>query len=217
MAALLWLHGLGDSGDGWRGAFNGLKTQVPGVKFFHPTAPEQPLSCDGGEETTSWFDIVTWRPPVKPIGLEEPDRPKGLEDSIKVVHDMFESIEKEGIPPERIVVGGFSQGGVISIMAALTYPKRLGGIVSISGWATHRDALAEMVAPANRDVPCLLANGTEDEVVDFALSKASGEALQAILGDNLSVMHTRRDMHQPDGSEMRAAMAFMARCLGGGQ
>mmetsp|Transcript_70182 Transcript_70182/g.217045 ORF Transcript_70182/g.217045 Transcript_70182/m.217045 type:complete len:216 (-) Transcript_70182:126-773(-) len=213
MAAVLWLHGLGDTGDGWRGAFNALKKQVPAVKFVHPTAPEQPLSCDGGEENTSWFDIVTWKPPIKPIGLKEPDQPKGLDESVKMVHGLFESMEKEGIPPERIVVGGFSQGGVVAVLAGLTYPKRLGGVVSISGWATHRESLATMTSPANKELPCLFCSGTDDEVIDFPLSEASGKLLESILGSNLSVMHARRDMHQPSPGEMDAAITFMAKCL----
>lgn len=213
MAAVLWLHGLGDTGAGWKGSFSSLKRKVSSVEFHHPTAPEQPLTCDGGSRTNSWFDITTWNPPVKPIGLDEPDDPKGMDETVKFVHNTLAEIEKDGVPSERIVIGGFSQGGTACILAGLTYPKKLGGVVSISGWATRREKLAGTVSPANKELPILYCYGSYDEVVDNLLAKKSIETLQPILGDNLQVVEANRVMHQPDAIEMDAAIDFMAKTL----
>lgn len=213
MAALLWLHGVGDTGAGWKGQFTGVAKAVPGVKFHHPTAPEQPLTCSGGEVTTSWFDIVTWQPPMKPIGLEEPDRPTGLDATVKLVHEHFEAIEKSGVPADKIVVGGFSQGGTAAILAGLTYPKKIAGIASISGWATYRDELPTKVNPASTAVPCAFCCGTRDSVIDNKLSKKSGEVLKAILGDSLTYMETNRSEHFQTTSEMKAIEQFIVKCL----
>jgi len=208
MSAVLWLHGLGDTGNGWRGSFSKVSRKLPDVKFHHPTAPCQPLSLDHGQKTTSWFDLVGW-----PVGLSEPENPTGIEQTVKHLHTTLEEIEKEGVPSERIIIGGFSQGGAASILAGLTYPKRLGGIISISGWVICRESLESKVHPANANLPCFFSCGTRDSVVDFKLTEKSGEMLKSILGENGIVTHVTRSVHQPDMTELDNAMAFMMKCL----
>lgn len=51
---MVWIHGLGDSGAGWQGAF-----PLQDVKFVHPDAPVAPVTIQGGAPTTSWFDLLT--------------------------------------------------------------------------------------------------------------------------------------------------------------
>merc|ERR1719265_1993049 len=99
----------------------------------------------------SWFDIAKWVPGIKPIGLDEPDPPTGLDECVQFVHKQFDELVQSGVPAEKIVVGGFSQGGAASIIAGLTYNKKIGGIVTTSGWCTHRDALASMVPDENKN------------------------------------------------------------------
>lgn len=195
------------------GQFDEVSRAVPGVKFHHPTAPEQPLTCSGGDVTTSWFDIVKWQPPMKPIGLDEPDRPTGLDKTVKFIHDQIETLEKSGVPSDKIVIGGFSQGGTAAILAGLTCPKKIGGIACISGWATYRDELATKVNPANEAVPCLFCCGKQDPVIDNKLNKKSEEVLKAVLGDHLNYMETNRAEHFQTSSEMRQVQQFIAKCL----
>eukprot|EP00428_Durinskia_dybowskii_P013497 CAMPEP_0170228988 /NCGR_PEP_ID=MMETSP0116_2-20130129/14215_1 /TAXON_ID=400756 /ORGANISM="Durinskia baltica, Strain CSIRO CS-38" /LENGTH=210 /DNA_ID=CAMNT_0010479733 /DNA_START=62 /DNA_END=694 /DNA_ORIENTATION=- len=207
--AVVWLHGLGDDGDGWRGAFSPVARALQGnVQFFHPDAPEAPVTIQDGEVTTSWFDLKTW-----PIDLSEPEGPAGLEDSIKAIHRELEAVEKRGIPAEKTIIGGFSQGGTLSLLAGLSYPKKLAGIVSISGWASYRKDMASRVHEANKEVPVFYSYGVEDPVVDSKLAQASGEILKAAVGDRVAVLPVRRDDHQPEGSELRAAMEFMVKRL----
>eukprot|EP00404_Azadinium_spinosum_P025506 CAMPEP_0180670942 /NCGR_PEP_ID=MMETSP1037_2-20121125/64311_1 /TAXON_ID=632150 /ORGANISM="Azadinium spinosum, Strain 3D9" /LENGTH=172 /DNA_ID=CAMNT_0022699939 /DNA_START=49 /DNA_END=566 /DNA_ORIENTATION=+ len=170
MAALVWLHGVGDTGAGWRGQFRAVEAQVPGLKCVHPDAPVQPLTADGGSRMNSWFDIVKWIPGVKPIGLDEPDPAVGLDDTVKMLHEQFEKLEKSGVPAEKIAVGGFSQGGTAAIIAGLTYPKKIGGIVSISGWCAHRETLFSKV-PDGDKAPLLFCCGTDDSVIHIDLEQ----------------------------------------------
>lgn len=39
-----------------------------------------------------------------------------------------------GIPADRIVIGGFSQGGALALFSALTFPQTLAGVVALSTW-----------------------------------------------------------------------------------
>lgn len=165
----------------------------------------QPVTIDNGGQTTSWFDLVTW-----PLSLAEPEGPAGIDTSVAQIHSMIDDLVESGVPSTKIVLGGFSQGGTLSILCGLTYSKPLGGVVSISGWAAYREALPSKVSDANKQLPMLFSVGTADPVVSFALGSASGQILRQVLGDSVSVSHVQRGMHQPDQAEMGAAGQFIA-------
>lgn len=204
--AVLWLHGLGDTGSGWKGAFGPLTTAAT---FFHPDAPVQAVNSPvhQGEVMTSWFDILTW-----PIGIKEPEGPAGIEETVKRIHAQLDEIEASGVPTSKIVLGGFSQGGTASILAGLTYPKRLAGIVSISGWGAYRESLHEKVVDANKATPLFYSAGVGDPIVTHPLTKRTGEVLEKICSE-ASVSFAKRSMHPPDQGEMMAAASFIAACL----
>eukprot|EP00729_Bicosta_minor_P004583 gene4583-21107_t len=206
--ALLWLHGLGDTGNGWRGKF---KLCVPGgLAFHHPTAPEQHVTVQN-TSYTSWFDVCTW-----PISKKEPEPPAGIETSVIAIHAILDKIvDEDGIPPSKIVIGGFSQGGSLAIKAGLSYPQSaLAGIVSISGWCTDRDGLASAVSTAQQGrTPLFFSCGTGDPIVEFKLTKLSSELLTATLGDHVVVRHQQRAGHPPKRAEMQAAEVFIRDCL----
>ena len=205
--AVLWLHGLGDTGAGWQGAFQGVDLQ--GVAFHHPTAPRAPVTINGGMLSTSWMDLKTF-----PVDLSEPDAGEDFDATIKSVHAMLQDIEAGGTKSEQIVIGGFSQGGATSIAAGLAYPRQLAGIVSISGWAAYRSDFASRVHEANRAVPMLFTCGTGDPVVDHSLCERSGELVKEAIGDAVTVMDVQRSMHQPNQAEMAAVFKFIAARLG---
>ncbi|CAK0872240.1 unnamed protein product, partial [Prorocentrum cordatum] len=198
--AVVWLHGLGDTGDGWRGAFGSLR----GVEFHHPTAPTRPVSCNSGMRSTSWFDIQDI-----PVDLSEPEGPRDMDTSVEQVHGMLRDLEAKGVPAGSIVLGGFSQGGAVSLSAGLSYPRALGGVVSISGWCVNREDVTSWMSEAGRRAPVLMCCGDGDPVVDFSITGESGRLLQEALGDSVQVLCPEREMHQPSREEMRAVLQFM--------
>ena len=56
---LFFLHGLGDTANGWAGAFAGQGVDVPGesYKVVLPTAATVPVTLNGGMAMPSWFDL----------------------------------------------------------------------------------------------------------------------------------------------------------------
>jgi len=201
---VLWIHGLGDSGDGWRGTFS---SEVPGVQWHHPTAPTRYVSCND-DSMTSWFNIT-----ALPVKVSEPEAPKDFDVTIKSVHDMLADIESKGVPASSIVLGGFSQGGATSLQAGLSYPKRLAGIVSISGWCPNRSDVSAWISEAGKETPVLMCCGDGDPVVDIGVTRISAERLQAVLGDGIQVLYPERRIHQPNSSETDATIAFMKKTL----
>ncbi|CAM9973354.1 unnamed protein product [Heterosigma akashiwo] len=172
--AVLFFHGLGDSGDGWR-FLRRQYSDLDHVKFSFPTAPEQPVTCNMGYPSTSWFDID--RIPVTP---SEPENPAGLVDSIAQVHGLIDKLEEEGIPAERVVLAGFSQGAVLSLQAGLTYPKKLAGIAALSGWLARKSDIAGLVTDSNKSTPILICHGTQDDKVLFELGQDAVSKLEEV-------------------------------------
>lgn len=214
MTALLWLHGVGDCGDGWAGNFRAVEREVPGLKCVHPDAPKQAVTSADGQKMASWFDIVSWVPGSRAIGVvDEPEPPAGLEAAVASVHKQLKAIEDSGVPAGKIVIGGFSQGGALAITAGLTYSSPIGGIVSISGWSNYRDTLQSKVPATNAAVPCMFCCGNKDDVIDLGLSRKSKEVIQGVIGDNLTYMEANRSGHFQGGSEMQAVEKFIVGCL----
>jgi lysophospholipase-1 len=56
-----------------------------------------------------------------------------LETAMKL-NDLISSEVDSGINAERIVLGGFSQGGAMSLLTGLTSERKLGGVAVLSGW-----------------------------------------------------------------------------------
>jgi phospholipase/carboxylesterase len=101
-----------------------------------------------------------------------------IEQSASWVHDLIEREIERGVPAERIVVAGFSQGGAITYQAALSYPKRLAGMMLLSTY--FPTAQTVQVDPAQAGLPALICHGSLDPVVveDMGLEgKARLEAL----------------------------------------
>ena len=58
-ATILWMHGLGDTGSSWRDFAEHVTGQLPHVKVVLLTAPQRPITLNGGRETTGWYDITS--------------------------------------------------------------------------------------------------------------------------------------------------------------
>lgn len=161
MPVVLWLHGLGDTGDGWRHLPRELRLSGD-FKFIFPDAPVQPVSCNGGFKMTSWMDLDEI-----PVSLGIRDDEVGLASSTKIVHDIIKKeMADNGTPSTDIVIGGFSQGGAMALLAGFTFPQKLAGVVCFSGWPALQDKLVERTkAAGNADTPAFVAHGTADEVV----------------------------------------------------
>ena len=117
------------------------------------------------------------------------------------------------MPADKIVLGGFSQGGTVSVLAGLTYPKTLGGICAISGWGAYRESLPAKVTAAGKQTPMLYTVGTGDPIVTFPLTKKTGELLESMLGDKVTVHHEDRMMHPPSQGEVMMAAQFIKKQL----
>lgn len=130
-ATVIFVHGLGDSGHGWKPVADMFKTEpsLRHIKWILPHAPTIPITANMGMEMPGWFDIYSFG--FK--GVEDED---GMLQTVATLQTIINTeIEQSNISSDRIVLGGFSQGGAMSLLTGLTSKDhKLGGIVSLSGW-----------------------------------------------------------------------------------
>ncbi|GAA5853540.1 hypothetical protein JCM9279_001307 [Rhodotorula babjevae] len=162
---VIWSHGLGDTAQGWK-SFAQALTRVQGlegIKWVLTNAPKRFVTVNNAE-MSSWYDIVR---PNAPAAEEDTD---GMAASVQQLEGLVKhEVDEEGVKEGRVVVGGFSQGGVISLLAGLTSPRQLGGVCVLSGFLglTHDDKIKSHLSPTALKTPILWAHGTADSVISF--------------------------------------------------
>lgn len=172
-ATVIFLHGLGDTGQGWSQLMKEIR--LPHVKYICPTAATMPVSLNAGFRMPSWFDILS----LAPDGDEDK---AGINKAKQVVSGFIEEEERNGIASNRIILGGFSQGGALSLYSALTSTKQLGGIVALSSWLPlHKDFLRDAsLIKGNRQTPVFQAHGDQDFLVSKAFGDMTAQFLKSI-------------------------------------
>lgn len=123
---------------------------------------------------------------------------EGIIRSQEYLYSLIQSEVEGGIPSDRIVLGGFSQGGSISIFSGTTAPMKLGGIFCLSGFLLLSQNIEDFIPAANptkiEATPILLAHGDSDPVVKPELSKMTAEKLRQ-LGLNVDSKFYRYSSH----------------------
>lgn len=172
-AAVIWLHGLGADGHDFAGAVPDL--QLPdslAVRFVFPHASARPITINRGIPMRAWFDVL------------EPGQERGIDfeqlrASTAEIHRLIEREIARGIASERVLLVGFSQGGACCIHAALTCPRPLGGLATLSGWFPSAGLIDE-VHPANRALPVAVLHGSEDPLLGSWMADSAIAHLQRL-------------------------------------
>jgi phospholipase/carboxylesterase len=169
-ASVVWLHGLGADGYDFDPIVPALRLAGgPEVRYVFPHAPIRPVTINGGAEMRAWYDIVAIQ-----RGAREDEA--GIRESGEAVAALIRREAERGIPPHRVVLAGFSQGGAIALHAGLRYPEKLAGIIALSTYLPLRAATGEF-HEANRATPIFMAHGSLDPVVPAVLGEESARFL----------------------------------------
>jgi phospholipase/carboxylesterase len=168
VAVVIWLHGLGADGHDFEPIVPQLHlpTNLP-VRFVFPHAPEMAVTAFGGQRARAWFDF----------GMGGATDLPGLKKSVSAIHDLIQNEIDNGMPAERILLAGFSQGGVLAFETALHYPKRLAGILALSTFLADAESLGTERAKVNANIPILLCHGLQDAILPIAMGKSALDSL----------------------------------------
>lgn len=173
VATILIMHGLGADGRDFVPVAEQLDLSSVGpVRFLFPNAPVMPVTINGGYQMPAWYDILG-------ANLTAGQDEKGMRQTQAAVNKLIERETSRGMPANRIVVAGFSQGCAMALMAGLRYPERLAGIMGLSGYLPLAHTLAAERSAANAGLPVFLAHGKRDGVVPLAAATATRDALTA--------------------------------------
>jgi phospholipase/carboxylesterase len=163
---VVWLHGLGADGHDFEPIVPLLG--LPRARFVFPHAPSLPVTINGGMVMPAWYDIVS----IGGGGESERD----VRRSAAQVKALVEREEQRGVPADRIVLAGFSQGAAMALHVGARLPRGLLGIMVLSGYEVlaHTNAVEE--APANRSTAMLFCHGTADPLVPVEAGRAAYRA-----------------------------------------
>ena len=173
-ASIIVLHGLGADGNDFVPVAEELDLGAVGpVRFVFPHGPMRPVTINGGYLMRAWYDILG-------TDLVRREDEGGLRESQAMVEALIAKERARGIPANRIVLAGFSQGCAMTLMTGLRHAERLAGLLCLSGYLPLAALTAGERSAANADVPIFQAHGTVDPVITLARATASRDALLAL-------------------------------------
>lgn len=173
-ASIVVLHGLGADGNDFVPIAQELQLAALGdVRFVFPHAPTMPVTINGGMVMRAWYDIVG-------ADLVRREDEAGLRKSMALVDGLLARERERGIPSERTVLMGFSQGCALTLLTGLRHAHRLAGLVGLSGYLPLAVTTAAERSEANAATPVFLAHGQYDGVVPIARAAASRELLESL-------------------------------------
>jgi phospholipase/carboxylesterase len=123
----------------------------------------------GGMAGYGWFPLV---PGVPPNPVEFAQASVGLREFLD------QAVAAYPVDRKRLVVAGFSQGGVMAYDLALRQPERFRGLAALSSWLPEPLAAALPAHDGRRDFPVLLQHGTEDSLVEIEKARQSRRLLE---------------------------------------
>lgn len=143
------------------------------MKVICPTAPRMPVTLNAGFEMPSWFDLRT-------LDMYGPEDEDGIRKATVNIHSLIQSEIQAGIAPGRIFLGGFSQGGALSLHAGLTFSKPLAGIIALSCWLPlHKSFPA--AKQTSDTVPIFQCHGDVDPVVPYKFGQLSHYSIKTFM------------------------------------
>ncbi len=175
--SVIWLHGLGADGHDFEPIVPelGLKGLLD-LRFVFPHAPLRKVTINNGMVMRAWYDIVS-------LDRDGPQDEAGIRESSAGLLELVARERERGVPQDRIVLAGFSQGGAIALHTALRERQRFAGLLALSTWlplgTAHRAEVAGNREAQPRDLPVFIAHGSYDPMLPLALGEATRDALLA--------------------------------------
>ncbi|MDQ3269000.1 MAG: alpha/beta hydrolase [Pseudomonadota bacterium] len=173
--SVIWLHGLGADGNDFVPIAPELvRSHWPALRFVFPHAPMRAVTINNGARMRAWYDI-------RDYDLANRADEAGVVESIDQVEALVAREAERGVPPSRVLLAGFSQGGAVTLAAGLRRSVPLAGLVVLSAYLPLGPAglasLDQNTPAAARNQPVFMAHGQHDPVVPYAAGVASARRL----------------------------------------
>jgi phospholipase/carboxylesterase len=174
---ILWLHGLGADGNDFAPIVPDLvRPDWPALRFVFPHAPVRPVTCNGGMRMRAWYDIVD----LSADNLTHRADEAGVAESVRLVEALIAREAERGVPPERLILAGFSQGGAVTLATGLRRAVPLAGLIALSTYLPAMHKAEDARCPGAERQPLFMAHGLFDPVVPCAAGEQSAALLQRL-------------------------------------
>ena len=200
IGTLIFLHGLGDSGSSWRFFANDIKKYIKNIRIILPSANKNKILVDNSARPC-WFDITEF-----PISMNYIDNGKYLNDSLERIHKLINEEIAKGIKPNKIFLGGFSQGAAMSLIAGLKYPLKLGGIIMLSGWIFKNTDLLNY----SLNLPIFIGHGDKDKVVLYENAEHLNSVLSKSGFTNITFKRYQNMGHNTSTTEINDIIKWLS-------
>lgn len=210
-AAVIFLHGLGDSGDGWSW-FPQLVQQTNLVKdhdaisYVFPNAPQMPITVNRGYVMPAWFDIYEFGNPNAKQDVT------GFLSSCETLKSLIkEQTDLHNIPPEKIIIGGFSQGAALSYATLSLLDYKIGGAVILSGFCPIIPQIRELhnKSGVNFETPVFQGHGTADPMINYEYGKKTYEFYKELGFRNIEFNSYPGVAHSTSEEELVSSINFI--------
>ncbi|NXI49017.1 LYPA2 thioesterase, partial [Chloroceryle aenea] len=170
--------------------------------------PRIPVTLNMKMVMPSWFDLMGLTP-------DAPEDEAGIKKAAENIKAIIEHEMKNGIPPNRIILGGFSQGGALSLYTALTCQHQLAGIVALSCWLPLHKAFPQAANNGvNKDIAILQCHGEMDPMIPVRFGALTAEKLKSVVTPTKVQFKTYPGvMHSSCPQEMMAVKEFIEKLL----
>jgi phospholipase/carboxylesterase len=173
-AAIIWMHGLGADGNDFVPLVKELDLAgLGGIRFVFPHANTMPVTINGGYVMRAWYDIVG-------TDLVRREDEAGLRASQLQVEALIAREKARGIPANRIILAGFSQGCAMTLQTGLRHPETLAGLMCLSGYVPLSAKVPTERSAASLATPIFMVHGLHDGVIPVARAEQSRDLLKSM-------------------------------------
>lgn len=165
-ALVILIHGYGSNGEDLLSLARVIQPALPDAAFVAPNAPSQLAQMAAAHQ---WWPIEAFSMAECATGAAA--AAPGLDAFIT------QELEKAGLPSNRLLLVGFSQGTMMALHVGLRRSEPVAGIVGISGMLVAPDTVE---ADIRSRPPVLLIHGAQDDVVPFRSMDLAATALKAV-------------------------------------
>ncbi|MAM86623.1 alpha/beta hydrolase [Allohahella sp. A8] len=171
-AAVILLHGLGADGNDFGPIVSELKLPPnAAIRFIFPHAPAIPVTINRNYVMPAWYDITS-------IDIDRTIDAGQLRASAEQIAAFVDREVTRGIPPERIVIAGFSQGGAVAYELAASDERVFAGLLVLSSYfATQQDAQWRRLKDKCQHMPVMIMHGQADNIVSESLGRSACKIL----------------------------------------
>lgn len=169
--SILWLHGLGDSGYGHEDVVAALSLpEHVRPRFILPHAPTRPVTLNGGMVMPAWYDIASL------ASVSRADL-TGMAESQERLHALMEHERSRGIPFERQILAGFSQGGVLALTLGLRVCPEILGVLALSTYLVGEEGTWPDAPIPGGGPKIFVGHGNEDPMIPLSAATRTRRVL----------------------------------------